>query len=140
MIKISFLTKYAYQIARMHLNPHYRVPLNIEITLTNRCNNRCVYCRSCELPQEDVLTTKILKRVLDEMKFCGTQRVHFTGGEIMLREDLGEVISYAKKLGLFVGIVTNGHRVADRINELKELDIVFVSYEGPPHIHSRLRG
>jgi len=139
-MKISYLAHYAWHVGRMHIQPGYRVPLNIEIELTYRCSNRCVYCRTYKLPQTDLLTTKILKGLLKEMKSCGTQRVHFTGGEIMLRDDIGELISYAKDLGFFVGIVTNGHRVAERIKELRGVDVVFVSYEGPPSVHARIRG
>ncbi|MBN2544714.1 MAG: radical SAM protein, partial [Spirochaetes bacterium] len=139
-MKTSYLARYAWHVVRMHLQHGYRIPLNIEIELTYRCNNRCVYCRTYKLPQKDILTTQIMKDLLKEMKSCGTQRVHFTGGEIMLRDDIGELISYAKNLGFFVGIVTSGHRVAERINELKGVDLVFVSYEGPPSVHGRIRG
>jgi len=92
------------------------------------------------LPKEDNLTTGIIKRILKEMKECGTLRVQFTGGEPMMREDLGDLITFAKNLGLFVGISTNGWQVAKRIKELTKLDVVFLSYDGPADIHSHLRG
>ena len=131
---------FAWQIGRMHLQPAYRVPLSMYIVLTNRCNNHCVYCRTDKRPQNDVWTSETLKTVMQDMKRAGTRRIHFTGGEPMLRSDLGELVTYAKKLGFFVGISTNGYQVAKRINELKGVDVVFLSYDGPPKVHSRLRG
>lgn len=128
------------QIVRMHLQPHYRVPLTIYIHLTNRCNIRCVYCRVHQLPQVDIWTTQALKTTISEMSSCGTRRIHLTGGEPMLREDLGEIVAHAKELGLFVGLSTNGYQIVERINELKGIDVVFLSYEGPDQVHSRLRG
>lgn len=78
--------------------------------------------------------------VLSEMKRCGTRRIQLTGGEPMMRSDLGDIIAHAKRLGLFVGLSTNGYQVAERIDELKEVDVVFLSYDGPPEVHDRLRG
>jgi len=90
-------------ILRMHLQPSHRVPLSVHIGLTNRCNNRCRYCNFQALSQEDVWTTEDLIRVLNEMREAGTRRVQFTGGEPMLRKDLGIILAHAKSLGMFVG-------------------------------------
>lgn len=128
------------QIARMHLQPNYRVPLSVYVVLTYRCNNSCVYCRVHDLPQKDIWTTESLKVVFAEMKACGVKRLHLTGGEPMLRQDIGEIIRYAKDLDFFVGMSTNGFEIVNRIRELKGIDIVFLSYDGPPGIHARLRG
>jgi len=139
-MKFSDFVYFGWQIVRMHLQPSYRVPLSVYIVLTNRCNNRCFYCRVHKLSQDDVWTTNFLKTVMRDMRNCGTRRIHFTGGEPMLRADLGELIVYAKKLGFFVGITTNGYQVAERINELRGVDVVSLSYDGPDEVHSRLRG
>lgn len=124
----------------MNINKKLRVPLSAHIVLTNRCNLSCEYCRVHELPQEDVWTTESLKNLLHQMYSCGTRRVHFTGGEPMLRDDISELISYAKELGLFVSVVSNGAVVAERATELKEADVVFISYDGLPKVHDRIRG
>lgn len=133
------LLYYARKILRLNLQPHYRIPLNVQISLTNRCNNNCVYCEVHKLPQEDVWTLDSLKAVLSDMKDCGTKRIQFTGGEPMLRKDIGEIVDYSKSLGFFVGISTNGYQVSRRVEELKGIDVVFLSYDGPQEIHSVLR-
>ena len=127
-------------ILRMHIQPSHRVPLSVHIGLTNRCNNRCRYCNFQALSQEDVWTTEDLIRVLDEMREAGTRRVQFTGGEPMLRKDLGVILAHAKSLGMFVGVSTNGFQVPGRVEELRPADIVQVSYDGPPEVHGYLRG
>jgi MoaA/NifB/PqqE/SkfB family radical SAM enzyme len=86
------------------------------------------------------MNTEKLKSILLEMKKCGTKRVQFTGGEPMMREDIGEIIRYSKELGFFVGLSTNGHQIAGRLEELKGVDIVFLSYDGPGKAHVSLRG
>lgn len=110
------------------------------IALTNRCNNHCIYCNVHSLPQKDILTTQGFKKLLLEMKKCGTKRVQFTGGEPMMRDDLEELVKYAKRLGFFVGVSTNGHQITERIDELREVDVVFLSYDGPGQAHVSLRG
>lgn len=139
-MRISNLVYFACQVGRMHLQKKHRVPLSAHIALTNRCNNHCVYCRVHDLPQQDVWTTASLKDILRQMRDCGTRRIHLTGGEPMLRSDLGEIITYAKKLGIFVSIVSNGYQISQRVNELMDADVVFLSYDGPPEVHSRVRG
>ncbi|MDP8215605.1 MAG: radical SAM protein [Candidatus Euphemobacter frigidus] len=139
-MKIKDLTYFGWSILRMHLQSGYRVPLSVHVGLTNRCNNRCRYCNFQSLSQEDVWTTEALLRVLEEMRDTGTRRVQFTGGEPMLRKDLGVILSRAKKLGMFVGVSTNGFQVPERVEELRPVDIVQVSYDGPPEVHGYLRG
>lgn len=139
-MEIGNLLHFGYRVIRLHLQSFCRIPLSLYVVLTNRCNNNCVYCNVCDLSQKDAFTTESLKSILSEMKSYGTERIQFTGGEPMMRSDLGELIAHAKKLGLFVGVSTNGYQVAERIGELKGVDIVFLSYDGPDKIHSRLRG
>ncbi len=139
-MKLKDIIYFGTSSLRMHLQPSHRVPLSVHVGLTNRCNNRCRYCNFQALSQEDVWTTDDLIRVLDEMREAGTRRVQFTGGEPMLREDLGVILTHAKSLGMFVGVSTNGFQVPDRVEELRPADIVQVSYDGPPEVHGYLRG
>lgn len=139
-MKLNDIAYFSRQITKMHLLRNYRVPLSVYLVLTYRCNNSCVYCRTQNIPQQGEWTPDSLKNVFLDMKACGVRRLHLTGGEPMLREDIGEIISYAKELGLFVGMSTNGFEIASRVKELKGIDVVFLSYDGPPQVHARLRG
>lgn len=139
-MKISDLIYFGFNLIRMHLHPSLRVPLSMHVGLTNRCNNRCRYCHFDRMSGKDEWSTESLLKVLEEMKNTGTRRVQFTGGEPMLRADLGIILRRAKELGMFVGLSTNGFQVKERVEELKPCDIVQISYDGPAEIHGYLRG
>ncbi len=128
------------EVILMNILSSRRVPLSVHIGLTNRCNSRCRYCRFDRLSAPDYWTTEALLKVLDDMRAAGTRRVQFTGGEPMLRKDIGVVLERAKSLGLFTGISTNGFQLPERVNELLPADIVQVSYDGPEKVHDYLRG
>ncbi|MFH1037504.1 MAG: radical SAM protein [PVC group bacterium] len=128
------------EVILMNLIPSRRVPLSVHIGLTNRCPGRCRYCRFDRLSCPDFWTTEDLLKVLQEMRTAGTRRVQFTGGEPMLRKDVGIVLDRAKSLGMFAGISTNGFQVPERVNELVPADVVQVSYDGPQKAHDYLRG
>lgn len=139
-MKYYDLIYFGWNIFKMHLSASRRVPLSVHLGLTNRCNNRCRYCDFYKRPRQDEWTTDALFKVLEEMKATGTRRVQFTGGEPMLREDLGVILAKARSLGFFVGVSTNGYQVRERYEELRPADIVQISYDGPPEVHGYLRG
>ena len=139
MKKIKHYLYFADKVLRLNLIKGYRVPLIIRMSLTNRCSNKCVYCSTHDLPQKDLLTSGQLKTIMSEMKRCGTRRMHFIGGEPMMRADIGELVDYAKSLDLFVSMNTNGYQIAKRVDEVKNADLVTLSYDGPAHVHGRLR-
>ncbi len=124
----------------MNIFPSRRVPLSVHIGLTNRCSNRCRYCNFAARPREQEWKTEELLRVLGEIRRAGGRRVQFTGGEPMLREDVGTVLARARELGFFAGLSTNGFQVPARVEELRSADLVQVSYDGPAEVHGYLRG
>lgn len=128
------------EVLLMNLFPARRVPLSVHIGLTNRCSNRCRYCNFAARPREREWETGELLRVLAEIRAAGGRRVQFTGGEPMLRKDIGTILTRARELGFFAGLSTNGFRVPERVGELRCADLVQVSYDGPPEVHGYLRG
>jgi radical SAM protein with 4Fe4S-binding SPASM domain len=115
------------------------LPVLSEIAVTYRCQNKCLFCyaespaRGRDVPEmSTVEVKKIIDRIFDEAH-CPT--VSFTGGEPTLREDLPELIAYAKSKGMRVNLITNGLRCAEApyVEGLKAagLDSAQVSLEGP---------
>jgi len=115
------------------------LPIVVGWALTNRCTHRCRYCRRYENAAEDITTQEVLK-VIDELSAMGTYKINFTGGEPFLREDLGDIIVYAKKKKIKVMISSNGELVAKRIDLLKYIDYLSISVEGREEIQDDLRG
>jgi MoaA/NifB/PqqE/SkfB family radical SAM enzyme len=74
-----------------------------------------------------------------EMARSGVVGVSFTGGEVLLREDLGKLIEVLADGGLTVRVTTNGSLVGERIDRLRRASVVKMSLDGPPDLHDSLR-
>jgi len=100
-----------------------RAITDLRISITDRCNYKCVYCRTGnkgalygELPFADYLR---MSRVLVSL---GITKIRITGGEPLLRTG---VIDFVRNLSEFnadldIAITTNGHLLADLARPLKE--------------------
>jgi cyclic pyranopterin phosphate synthase len=100
---------------------------DLRISITDRCNYRCVYCRTGqggatfpELPIEDYL------RIARVFTALGIRKVRLTGGEPLLRSGLLDLVTELGKLRtpqgepLDLAITTNGHLLADLAQPLKD--------------------
>jgi len=104
-----------------------RAITDLRISITDRCNYKCVYCRTGnegavygELPFADYLT---MARVLVSL---GITKVRITGGEPLLRRGVIDFVRELAKLRpqglkpLDIAITTNGHLLADMAKPLKD--------------------
>lgn len=68
----------------------------LRISVTDKCNLRCVYCMPQEglpwLPRADLLTYEEIAEVVRTMADMGLRRVRITGGEPLIRKDLPELV------------------------------------------------
>jgi len=86
------------------------------------------------------MTTDELISLFDQLKKLGTQRIALWGGEPLLRNDIGYLIDYAKtKCNFFVSLDTNGYLVKEKLEEIKNLDVLVMSLDGPKEIHDKNR-
>jgi radical SAM protein with 4Fe4S-binding SPASM domain len=140
---------YSYKTARIvpFGEGDIKYPVLSEIALTYRCNNKCQFCYAFSPYRETgEMTTDEVKRIIDMI----TDDAHipslsFTGGEPTLREDLFELIAYARSKGLRVNLITNGRRCADPVfvHRLVQADLnsAQVSIEGPDaKTHDQIAG
>jgi len=88
---------------------------------TQACNIACLHCyRDAGDSLRDELTTAEGKKLLDEAAACGFRIFVFSGGEPLLRQDLTELVGYAKSIGLRPVLGTNAILLtADKVAELK---------------------
>jgi pyrroloquinoline quinone biosynthesis protein E len=115
------------------------VPLHVVLTVTARCNLRCVYC-SCPSRRDEELTADEWCRVLDECRALGTERVQFFGGEPLLRTDLAAIAAHARRLGLHCVLATNGVLVPKRGDVVRRMHTVVLSLDGEETAHDANRG
>ncbi|HEX4459271.1 MAG TPA: GTP 3',8-cyclase MoaA [Polyangia bacterium] len=88
----------------------------LRVSLTDRCNYRCVYCMpeaGVELvPRADVLSFEEIERLVRVMMGFGVRRVRLTGGEPTVRKDLVQLVTRLGALGLEdLAMTTNGERL-----------------------------
>lgn len=89
----------------------YRKPFFCNYWVTYRCNSKCEFCnfwRDENLKNIPDAKFTDVKKNLDDLKEIGVKFIDFTGGEPLLNEELPQILSYAKKLGFFVKLSTNG--------------------------------
>ena len=96
---------------------------DLRISVTDRCNFRCVYCRSADpenyRDHEKILSWPELERLARLFVRLGIRKVRLTGGEPLVREGLEEFVAYLKRSGVHdLSMTTNGHLLTDRCQGL----------------------
>ncbi|MEO7328002.1 MAG: radical SAM protein [Minicystis sp.] len=115
-----------------------KYPLMVTLSLTDRCNFRCEYCKLPEMDRDEMTTAEWLGAI-DELADAGMQRVSLMGGEPLVRKDLGVIIDHLKARKINVAMNTNGWLVPKRIAEVEKLDLVCITLDGPPEVHDLQR-
>jgi len=98
----------------------------IRVSVTSRCNFRCLYCMPNTPfewePKENILSYEemfeFLRLAIDE----GVKKIRITGGEPLLRKDLDRFIKmlYDYKPSLDLALTTNGYYLSEYAKKLKE--------------------
>ena len=102
-------------------------PVHIEVHPTNRCNLKCSYCMYRNLRRDLELSHEEISSVLRFAKSAGCRAVTFSGGEPLLHPEIRSILKMANKHGLFVEIVTNGHRLRElEEDDFRNIDAVTV--------------
>jgi cyclic pyranopterin phosphate synthase len=98
----------------------------LRISLTDRCNLRCVYCMSLSEPRfapgEDMLDVDEIAQVVEAAASVGFRKIRLTGGEPTLRADLLDIVArVAATPGIQdVAMTTNGILLPRIARDLKE--------------------
>ena len=94
-----------------------RIHNNLRISVTDRCNIRCVYCMPetvTFLPKNSLLSFEEITRVVKVATTLGIDKIRLTGGEPLVRRDLTRLVSMVAAVpGIKdVGLTTNGMLLA----------------------------
>jgi len=90
---------------------------DLRISVTDRCNFRCVYCMPREvfgpghefLPRQELLTFEEIARLARLFAGHGLEKVRITGGEPLLRRNLDRLVAMLAAIpGLDIALTTNG--------------------------------
>jgi GTP 3',8-cyclase len=113
---------------------------DLRISVTDRCNFRCVYCMPKEvfgrdyrfLPRRELLTFEEIERIARLLVGLGVHKLRLTGGEPLLRRELEVLVERLAALGdVDLALTTNGSALAQKAKALAEagLDRVTVSLD-----------
>ncbi len=111
-------------------NIHY-----LRLSVTERCNLRCTYCRADEgiCPKAEELSAEQFAQIVKAFAILGVDKVRLTGGEPLLRRDILEIITRVKSTtGIAdLSMTTNAHRLVGQAAILKKagLDRVNISLD-----------
>lgn len=118
---------------------------DLRISVTDRCNFRCIYCMPKEvfhnsyqfLPHSSLLSFEEITRIARLFVAHGVRKIRLTGGEPLLRKNIEHLIEMLRAIPcadgkpLDISLTTNGSLLARKANALKQagLDRVTVSLD-----------
>ena len=118
------------QLDRERLTDKLQRPLrDLRISVTDRCNFRCVYCMPKEvfgtdyhfLEREKLLSFEEIARMSRIFALLGVEKIRLTGGEPLLRRQLERLIAMLTCIdGLDLTLTTNGALLREKAQALKE--------------------
>jgi len=111
-------------------NDRFGRPLrDLRISITDRCNFRCVYCMPKEvfgrdyqfLPRADLLTFEEIERLARAFVANGVEKIRITGGEPLVRRDVESLIARLAEIdALDLTLTTNGALLAAKAEALRK--------------------
>lgn len=107
--------------------------------ITERCNYRCRFCGCWRDPGDEVTESEAMQ-CASEMVEHGVLAVSLSGGEVLLRQDVGRIIHLLSAEGVITRVTTNGSLLPERIGDLGGVSAIKMSLDGPPEVHDDLRG
>ena len=113
---------------------------DLRISVTDRCNFRCVYCMPKSvfdhnyafLQRTDLLSFEEIVRIARIFVDLGVEKIRITGGEPLLRRHIENLIEQLAKLPVELTLTTNGSLLKKKARALRDagLDRVTVSLDG----------
>ncbi|MFQ6088503.1 MAG: GTP 3',8-cyclase MoaA [Candidatus Methanofastidiosia archaeon] len=94
---------------------------NLRISVTQRCNLKCIYChREGEENGEEELTPGEIRKIVEIGTNLGIRKLKLTGGEPLMRKDIAKITKLVSPLVEEVSMTTNGVLLERHALELKK--------------------
>jgi len=103
-------------------------PHHAQWLITRKCNYCCAGCNVWKEQDERELATSDIKKGLDILKKLGIVELVLSGGDPLLRDDIGEILDYASKY-FVTTVYDNGSMAAEKIDSLRNVDFVAISID-----------
>jgi MoaA/NifB/PqqE/SkfB family radical SAM enzyme len=116
-------------------------PVVSNLFITLRCNGKCNYCYTDKsISVDNELTVQQWKKVIDELYGMGCRMFNLMGGEPLLHEGFGEILTHILQKGVLCDVNTNGFLVPENIRLLQRTSQIFTSLDGDQEAHDLNRG
>jgi len=98
----------------------------LRVSITDRCNYRCIYCRPEEqfefIPHEEILRYEEIVEIIEEAVNLGVTKVRITGGEPLARKGVVDFIKKLKEIKKLedISLTTNGFFLSKYAEKLKD--------------------
>jgi MoaA/NifB/PqqE/SkfB family radical SAM enzyme len=103
-------------------------PYHVQWLLTRKCNYRCRGCSVWREQDVKELSTDEVKKGLKILKDLGVVDIVFSGGDPLLRDDIGEILKYASRY-FVTTVYDNGSMAEKKIDALRHADFVAISLD-----------
>src|ERR671919_2475644 len=129
------MLSYAWRVERL-VDRLGRPIRDLRISVTDRCNFRCVYCMPKEvfgrdypfLPRAELLTFEEIERLTRLLAGLGVEKVRITGGEPLVRRDVETLVRMLAGIpGLDLTLTTNGALLAQKAHALRDAGLARVT-------------
>ena len=105
----------------------------LRMSITEKCNLRCVYCMPLEgvklTPSEQLLTLQERQRLISIFHSLGIDKLRFTGGEPTVNKHLVDLIAHARSLPSMrsIGVTSNGVMLGAQVKNLAAAGLTHVN-------------
>jgi radical SAM protein with 4Fe4S-binding SPASM domain len=120
------------------------LPKAFVLELTRRCNNHCLYCYNeggtGELPRDREMSTAEIAGIISKLhEETPVETIALSGGEPFMREDLPEILSFIRQLGIAPAVISNGtlltpEKVAATVQDVT-YEVTLLSHRAEVHDH-----
>jgi len=138
LIKIEILRHYHSLYYYLKFKPD-----SATLNITDRCCFRCIMCVQWKDTNKEELATEEWLDIIKQLKNAGVKKITFSGGEPLLREDIVELVRYAKELGCNISLFTNGYLLTKKKAEelvLNGVNFISMSVDATNNNFEEIRG
>ena len=140
---ITQCKRFSTDLCDQNIKYYLSAPTSVFLELVNKCNLNCRHCFNGGIRDGKLLTIETWKQIIDQLVDMKVFFVKITGGEPFLYPQLFELLHYLDSKQLNYIIYTNGLKINDNIDKIKDLKnllMLRVSLEGTKEYNDYIRG
>ncbi|MFN8405133.1 MAG: radical SAM protein [Anaerolineales bacterium] len=144
MYSLPQITEEKDEVREAVLHARAYKPIYVKIKVNYGCNLKCEMCKHWRETREPPISMNRFREIISELALLGCKKIHFSGGEPMLRPQLPDLVEHATQLGMRVTLTTNGTLI-DKVKAKRLIEAglrgVNVSIDSPLRkMHEKIRG